>query len=57
MVGETLMVTWNLQSVSLREQNRSRLRRVAEYVEQRRWEVVLVMELFRERGGILMGEN
>ena len=36
------VVTWNLQRVSLREQNRGRLRRVAEWVEQRRWEVVLV---------------
>ena len=29
------VVTWNLQRVSLREKNRGRLRRVAEWVEQR----------------------
>ena len=29
------VVTWNLQRVLLREQNRGRLRRVAEWVEQR----------------------
>ena len=50
------VVTWNLQRVSLREQNRGRLRRVAEWVEQRGWEVVLVTELFGE-GVICMGEN
>ena len=47
------VVTWNLQRVLLREQNRSRLRRVTEWVEQRGWEVVLVTELFgkeRRRG-------
>ena len=44
--------------VSLREQNRFRLRRVAEWVEQRGWEVVLVTELFREREGVIwMEEN
>ena len=34
------VVTWNLQRVSLREQNTGRLSRVAEYVEQMGWEVV-----------------
>ena len=56
----TLMtvVTWNLQRVSLREQNRGRLRRVAKWVEQRGWEVVLVMELFGEGEGVIwMVEN
>ena len=52
------VVTWNLQRVSLREQNRSRLRRVAEWVEQRGWTVVLVTELFGEGEGVIwMGEN
>ena len=45
------LVTWNLQRVSLREQNRDRLRRVAEWVEQRGWEVVLGTELFGEGEG------
>ena len=52
------VVTWNLQRVSLREQNRGRLMRVAEWVEQRGWEVVLVTELFGEGEGVIwMGEN
>ena len=52
------VVTWNLQRVSLREQNRGRLRRVAEWVEQRGWKVVLVTELFEEGEGVIwMGEN
>ena len=42
------VVTWNLQRVSLREQNMGRLRRVAEWLEQRGWEVFFVMELFGE---------
>ena len=46
------VVTWNLQRVSLREQNRGRLRRVAEWVEQRGWEAVLVTELFGEGEGV-----
>ena len=52
------VVIWNLQRVSLREQNRGRLRRVAEWVKQRGWEVVLIMELFGEEEGVIwMGEN
>ena len=51
-----MVVTWNLQRVSFREQNRGRLRNVAEWVDQRGWEVVLVTELFGE-GVIWMGEN
>ena len=52
------VVTLNLQRVSLREQNRGRLRRVAEWVEQRGWEVVLVTELFGEGEGVIwMGKN
>ena len=52
------VVTWNLQRVSLREQNRGRLRRVAEWVEQRGREVVLVTELFGEREMVIwIGEN
>ena len=52
------VVTWNLQRVLLREQNRGRLRRVAEWVEQRGFEVVLVTELFGEwEGAIWIGEN
>ena len=52
------VVTWNLQRVSLREQNRGRLRRVAEWVEQRGWEVVFFTELFGEGEGVIwMGED
>ena len=62
MMGRAMMlmtvVTWNLQRVSLREQNRGRLRRVAEWVEKRGWEVVLVTELFGEGEGVIwIGEN
>ena len=65
MMGRAVMmmmlmtvVTWNLQRVSLREQNRDRLRRVTEWVVQRGWEVVFVTELFGEGEGVIwMEEN
>ena len=39
--GEMKVVTWNLQTMSLRENNRRRLRRVIGYVEKKGWQVVL----------------
>ena len=53
------VVTWNLQKVSLREHNRSKLRRLAEYVEQRGREVVLVTDFFggEGEGVIWMGKD
>ena len=50
------IVTWNLQKFWLRAQNRSRLRRLAECVEQKGWEVVLDTELFGE-GMIWLGQD
>ena len=55
---EMKIVTWNLQSMSLRENNRRRLRRVIGYVEKKGWQVVLMTEIKSETLGILwLGEQ
>ena len=52
------VVTWNVQRVSLREQNRRRLRRIVEYEEGKRWEVVLLTDLYGEDEGVIgLGEG
>ena len=45
--------TWNVERVSLRDANRSRLRRVVAYVEKKGWEMVLLTELSDDDEGIL----
>ena len=53
-----VIVTWNLQRVSMREANRVRLRRVCERVIKEKWEIVLVSELLAESNGVVwLGEN
>ena len=47
------VVTCNLQRVSLGEQNRGGLRKGAEWVEQRRCEVVLVTLFLEEGEGVI----
>ena len=41
---EHKIVTWNVQKMSLREENRRRLRRVCEKVEKEGWEIVLLLQ-------------
>ena len=47
------IVTWNVQGLSLRENNRRRLRRVLAMIEKNEWEIVLLSELRAESKGIL----
>ena len=57
---ERNVVTWNLQNVSMREENRRRLRRVCERIEREGWEIVLVQEISAVGNGIVWlgeGEN
>ena len=57
---ERRIVTWNLQNVSMREENRRRLRRVCERIEREGWEIVLVQEISAVGNGIVWlgeGEN
>ena len=54
------IVTWNLQNVSMREENRRRLRRVCERIEREGWEIVLAQEISAVGNGIVWlgeGEN
>ena len=57
---ERKVVTWNLQNVSMREENRRRLRRVCERIEKEGWEIVLVQEISAVGNGVVWlgeGEN
>ena len=57
---EWKIVTWNLRNVSLREENRRRLRSVCERIEREGWEIVLVQELAAVGNGVIWlgeGEN
>ena len=57
---ERKVVTWNLQNVSMREENRRRLRRVCERIEREGWEIVLVQEISAVGNGVVWlgeGEN
>ena len=54
------IVTWNVQGLSLRENNRRRLRTTLEYIERKGWEIVMMTEIRAETRGILWfgeGEN
>ena len=55
---EKLIVTWNVQSVSMREENRRRLRRICEKVEKEGWEIVLLTEVTAAGDGVIwLGEG
>jgi len=52
------VVTWNLQGMSVRENNRDRLRRAIDRMERMSWEIVCVTELRAEAHGVVwMGEE
>ena len=40
-VGEREIVTWNVQGMSVRENNRNRMRRVVDRITREGWEVVI----------------
>ena len=51
-------MTWNVQGLSLRENNRERLLRVLERVRLNDWEIVCLTELRAESSGVLwLGEG
>ena len=55
---ERVVVTWNVQGLSLRESNRERLLRVLERVRMNDWEIVCLTELRAETSGVLwLGEG
>jgi hypothetical protein len=55
---ECVIVTWNVQRLSMREHNRRRLRRVCERVVKEKWEIVLLTELSADESGVVwLGEH
>ena len=50
---ECKLVTWNVQRMTMRENNRNRLRRVCVRAERAQWEVVLLSEVLAEECGVV----
>merc|ERR1711888_189860 len=51
--GFKWIATWNVQRLSMRINNRERLRRVVTRIEEEGWELVLLSEILEERGGVI----
>ena len=52
------IITWNVQRMSLGTANKRKLKMVANYVSQNKWEVVLLTEVRVERKGVIwLGEG
>ena len=47
------VVTWNLQGISTRNQNCSRLRSAVEHARQQKWKAVMISEIRLEQEGII----
>ena len=47
------IVTWNVQGVTLRENNRKRLRRTIGFIRKREWEITLISEVRAEGPGVI----
>ena len=47
------IITWNVQGLSLRENNRRRFRRVLSLIENKKWEIVLLSEMRAGSRGVL----
>ena len=51
--GIKWIATWNVQRMSMRINNRERLRRVVTRIEEEGWEIVLLSEILEDRGGVI----
>ena len=51
--GVKWIATWNVQRLSMRINNRERLRRVVAKIEEEGWEIVMLSEILEERGGVI----
>ena len=57
-VNEGVIVTWNVQGMSVRANNRDRMRRVADKIVKEGWEIVCLTEIRVECEGVVwMGED
>ena len=56
--NESVIVTWNVQGMSVRENNRARMRKVAEKIVREEWEIVCLTEIRAECEGVVwLGED
>ena len=56
--NESVIVTWNVQGMSVRENNRARMRKVAEKIVREGWEIVCLTEIRAECEGVVwLGED
>ncbi len=53
MEAKIPIVTWNLQGVSAREQNRSRPKNIIAHFAKQKWEVTRMSEIRRDRMGVI----
>ena len=55
---EVVVVTWNVQRMSMGERSKRKARAVAEFATKSGWDAVLLAELWAERSGVVwMGEE
>ena len=47
------IVTWNVRSLSMREHNRDRLRRILDEIGRQEWEIVLMTEIRADEKGVV----
>ena len=52
-MNERVIVTWNVQGMSVRENNRERMRRVVGKIVHEGWEIVCLTELRAESEGVV----
>ena len=53
-----MVVTWNVQRMSLGRRKKRKARAVAEYARRNGWEIVLLTEVWAENSGVdWMGED
>ena len=51
--AEITVATWNQQGVSVRQQNRARLKNVIDYITRQGWEITLVSERRADKTGVI----
>ena len=55
---EVRIITWNQQKLSMRPNNRRRLREVANWCMMRKWRIVLISEIIADNEGVIhLGEG
>ena len=47
------IITWNVQRMSVGTSNKRKLKNVANYVTENKWEIVLLSEIRADRNGVI----